>query len=242
MAMPTGEGRMNIGVLGTGVVGRTIAEKLAREGYRVVMGSRTAGNAAAAAWAAGAGPGASHGTFAEAAAFAELIFNCTSGTVSLAALAQAGADNLAGRILVDVANPLDFSHGMPPTLTVCNDDSLGEQIQRAYPDTRVVKALNTLNCDVMVNPGLVEGRHQLFVCGDDHESKEMVTRLLEHAFGWDPENVLDLGDISAARGTEMVLPLWLRVMAAMRTPHFNFRIAPPAVTARHPSERPIRSV
>jgi 8-hydroxy-5-deazaflavin:NADPH oxidoreductase len=233
---------MNVGVLGTGVVGRTIGGALARAGYRVMMGSRTAGNAHAEAWAAGAGANASGGTFTEAAAFGEILFNCTAGTASLAALAQAGAENLAGKLLVDVANPLDFSRGMPPTLTVCNDDSLGEQIQRAYPDTMVVKALNTLNCDVMVNPRLVEGPHQLFICGDDHGAKEVVVRLLEHAFGWDPRDVMDLGDISAARGTEMVLPLWLRVMGAMRTPHFNFRIAPPAVTALAPEQQPIRTV
>ena len=233
---------MNIGVLGTGVVGRTIAGALARAGYRVMMGSRTAGSEKAVAWAAGAGPDASHGTFADAAAYGEILFNCTAGTVSLAALAMAGAENLAGKLLIDVANPLDFSRGMPPTLTICNDDSLGEQIQRAYPDTMVVKALNTLNCDVMVNPRLVDGAHHLFICGDDHGAKEVTVRLLEHAFGWDPRDVLDLGDISAARGTEMVLPLWLRVMGAMRTPHFNFRVAPPAVVTRPPDQQPIRSV
>ena len=232
---------MNIGVLGTGVVGRTIGAKLVAAGYRVMMGSRTAGNAQAAGWAARAGARASHGSFADAAAFGEILFNCTAGTVSLAALAQAGPHNLEGKILIDVANPLDFSRGMPPTLTVCNDDSLGEQIQRAYPDTMVVKALNTLNCDVMVDPRLVDGGHQLFICGDDHTAKSVVVQLLEHAFGWDPADVLDLGDISAARGTEMVLPLWLRVMATMRTPHFNFRIAPPAVTTRPTSEQPIRA-
>jgi predicted dinucleotide-binding enzyme len=233
---------MNIGVLGTGVVGRTIGAKLAKAGYRVMLGSRTAAHEGAAAWARGAGPNASHGTFADAAAFGEILFNCTSGTASLAALERAGAERLAGKVLVDVANPLDFSRGMPPTLTVCNSDSLGEQIQRAYPATKVVKALNTLNCDVMVNPRLVEGHHQLFICGDDHDAKAAVVRLLEAAFGWGPHEILDLGDISAARGTEMILPLWLRVMATLRTPHFNFRVAPPAVTSMHPDEQPIRSM
>ena len=121
--------------------------------------------------------------FADAAGHGELVFNCTNGVASLEALAAAGEENLAGKILVDVANPLDFSQGMPPTLTVCNDDSLGEQIQRAYPDAKVVKTLNTVNAGVMVDPGSVPGEHDVFICGDDDEAKAQVTRLLE-PFGW----------------------------------------------------------
>src|SRR3954470_2205060 len=136
---------MKLGVFGTGMVGSTIATKLAQLGHEVKMGSRAAGNAKAVEWAKAAGGKASQGTFADAAAFGEVLFNCTSGGASLAALQAAGATNLAGKVLVDVSNPLDFSKGMPPTLSVCNTDSLGEQIQRAFPDAKVVKALNTVN-------------------------------------------------------------------------------------------------
>ena len=147
------------------------------------MGSRTAGNETAVAWAEQAGPLASEGSFADAAAFGELAFNATAGAASLEALEAAGAEQLAGKVLIDVANPLDFSQGMPPTLTVCNDDSLGERIQRAFPELRVVKALNTVTASVMVQPDLVPGGHTIFVCGDDGDAKAQARALLEE-FGW----------------------------------------------------------
>jgi len=187
------------------------------------MGSRTAENEKAAQWVAANGPRASHGTFANAAAFGEILFNCTAGVASLQALQMAGEANHRGKILIDVANPLDFSHGMPPSLAVCNTDSLGEQIQRAFPETRVVKTLNTVNCNVMVNPALVAGAHDMFLCGNDPEAKVVVTRILKEWFGW--ESVLDLGDISAARALEMVLPLWIRLWGTLQTPMFGFKIA-----------------
>ena len=168
---------MRIGVLGTGDVGRRLGSKLVSLGHEVKMGSRTAGNAKAAEWTKGNGSRASAGTFADAAKFAEVVFNCTAGSVSLEALKQAGAKNLGGKVLVDVANPLDFSKGMPPTLTVCNTDSLGEQIQRAFPDAKVVKALNTMGNEVMVNPGLVPGEHDTFVCGNDPQAKAKVVEI-----------------------------------------------------------------
>src|SRR6266508_4040551 len=158
---------MRFGLLGTGMAGQTIGGKLVELGHEVKMGSREAGNEKAVAWAAGAGESASEGSFADAAEFGEVVVNATSGTASLEALEAAGAGNLAGKVLIDIANPLDFSRGRPPTLAVCNDDSLGEQIQRAFPDARVVKALNTMNADVMVEPGLVPGGHTVFVCGND---------------------------------------------------------------------------
>jgi predicted dinucleotide-binding enzyme len=142
--------------------------------------------------------------------------------VSLEALWSAGPSNLAGKVLVDVGNPLDFSHGMPPTLSVCNSDSLGEQIQREFPDAKVVKALNTMNAAVMVNPSIVPGDHDVFVCGNDSDAKAKVSDLLR-SFGW--RTIVDLGDISAARGAEMVLPIWLRLMGALKTATFNFHIA-----------------
>jgi 8-hydroxy-5-deazaflavin:NADPH oxidoreductase len=213
---------MRIGVLGTGMVGTTIGTKLAALDHKVMLGSRTPDNEKAVAWAKESG--GSHGTFADAAAHGELVFNCTSGVGALDALEAAGADNLAGKTLVDVSNPLDFSQGMPPTLTVCNTDSLGEQIQRAYPDTQVVKALNTMSCLVMVEPSLVPGQHDVFLAGDDAGAKAQVRELLE-SFGWPATALLDLGDISAARGMEMILPIWLRLYGATGTGTFNFHVA-----------------
>ena len=214
---------MKIAVLGTGIVGRTLGGKLIELEHEVRMGSRDAANETAAAWAREAGERASHGTFADAAGFAELVVNATGGMVSLQALEAAGAENLAGKVLIDVANTLDFSKGRPPTLSVCNDDSLGEQIQRAHPDARVVKTLNTMNCEVMVQPSLVPGRHNVFVCGEDADAKHQVTELLR-SFGWPSEAVIDLGGIGAARGTEMYLPLWLALMGATGTPRLNILV------------------
>jgi predicted dinucleotide-binding enzyme len=213
---------MKVGVLGTGSVGRTIGTKLVGLGHEVKMGSRSADNEHAAEWVASAGSGASQGTFADAAAFGELVFNCTAGTVSLEALGAAGEENLSGKVLVDVSNPLDFSQGMPPTLSVCNDDSVGEQIQRAFPDARVVKALNTMNAAIMVDPASIPGEHDVFMCGNDDGAKAQVSELLQ-SFGWPAELIVDLGDITAARGTEMYLPLWLRLMGAVG-PHFNIKV------------------
>ena len=213
---------MKIAVFGTGTVGITIASKLVSLGHEVNMGSRTSSNEKAVAWAREAGPRASHGTFAEAAAFGEIIFNCTLGTATRDALNAAGAGALEGKILVDISNPLDFSQGMPPSLFVFGRDSLAEQIQRAFPSTRVVKALNTINCNVMVDAGRLPGEHATFVSGNDVEAKQKVTEILRDWFGW--KQVLDLGDITTARGTEAYLMFWLRLWGALGTPDFNIQI------------------
>ena len=214
---------MKIAVLGTGMVGDAIASKLALLGHEVKMGSRTATNEKAAAWAAKAGRGASHGTFADAAAFGEMVFVCTQGAGTLDALHAAGTANLAGKVLIDITNPLDFSKGMPPTLSTCNTDSLGEQLQRAFPALKVVKSLNTLNCNLMVDPGsLSNGDHTIFVSGNDAGAKATVSSFLREAFGWG--DVIDLGDITTARGTEMWLPLWLRIWGATKVGAFNLKV------------------
>jgi 8-hydroxy-5-deazaflavin:NADPH oxidoreductase len=214
---------MKIGVLGTGMVGQAIGSKLVEVGHEVKMGSRQAGNEKAVAWASEAGDAASEGSFADAAAHGELLFNCTSGGASLDVLAAAGAENLSGKVLVDVANALDFSQGMPPSLSVCNTDSLGEQIQREYPEARVVKSLNTVNASVMTDPGALPGDHVIFVCSDDDGAKGEVTALLGE-FGWPEDRVIDLGGIQSARGTEMYLTLWLAMMNSFGTAQFNIAI------------------
>lgn len=211
----------NIAILGTGMVGDAIGSKLVSLGYKVKMGSRSATNEKALAWTIRNGSLATNGTFAEAAAFGEILFNCTSGQVSLEALQLAGRENLQGKILVDVANPLDFSKGMPPSLSVCNTDSLGEVIQRQFTDVKVVKTLNTMNCQLMVNPGLLSDPGNVFICGNHAEAKSEISQLLQ-SFGW--EKIIDLGDMSAARGTEQMLPIWIRLMGTLGTASFNFSI------------------
>jgi hypothetical protein len=213
---------MKIAVLGTGMVGETIANKLVQLGHEVRMGSRTANNEKALAWVKKAGAKASQGTFADAASFGELLFNCTSGAGSLEALNAAGKENLQGKVLLDISNPLDFSKGMPPTLFVASDDSLGERIQRAFPELKVVKTLNTINCNVMVDAARIPGEHDVFVSGNDAGAKTQVKQILTEWFGW--KRVVDLGDITTARGTECYLMLWLRMWGALGTPDFNIHI------------------
>jgi 8-hydroxy-5-deazaflavin:NADPH oxidoreductase len=225
---------MKVGILGSGVVGQTIAAKLIALGHEVTLGTRDVAALLArpdppmgqsesfGAWQR-QNPGVVVGTFETAAARGEIVFNCTAGGASLAALQLAGEAALNGKLLIDVANALDFSQGMPPTLSVVNTDSLGEQIQRAFPQVRVVKALNTVTAAVMVNPGQVaDGDHHIFVSGNDAAAKAQVTDILTSWFGW--RQVIDLGDISTARGTEMYLPLWLQLMGALGTSLFNLKI------------------
>jgi 8-hydroxy-5-deazaflavin:NADPH oxidoreductase len=214
---------MRIGVLGTGTVGRTLASKLVSVGHEVMMGSRQSANEAAVAWAEASGQLADQGNFAEAAGFGELVVNATAGAASVDALVSAEAENLAGKVLLDVANPLDFSAGMPPSLTVCNTDSLAEQIQRAFPEARVVKSLNTVNADVMVDPAVVPGSHTIFVAGNDADAKAVIMGILTE-LGWPEEDILDLGGIEAARGMEMFLALWLHLYAAHGTGHLNVKV------------------
>jgi predicted dinucleotide-binding enzyme len=213
---------MKIGILGSGAVGNTVGGKLVALGHEVKMGSRTANNEKAAAWVAKAGKGASQGTFADAAAFGEIVFNCSNGNATLEVLQQAGEKNFDGKIVVDLANPLDFSKGFPPSLSVANTDSLGEQVQRALPSAKVVKALNTVANAVMVDPSRVKGDHDVFVCGNDAGAKAQVTQILREWFGW--THVIDLGDITHARGTEMYLPLWVRLYGALGTADFNIHV------------------
>jgi len=213
---------MKIGVFGTGMVGETIATKLASLGHDVMLGARAATNEKAAAWVAKAGAHASQGTFADAAKHGELVFNCTRGDVAVEVVRSAGEGNLRGKVLVDVTNPLDFSKGMPPTLFTAGNDSLGEQLQRALPETKVVKTLNTINCQVMVDPARLGGDSDVFVSGNDAAAKATVSALLREQFGW--KSIVDLGDITTARGTEQYLPLWLRLWGALGTGDFNIKI------------------
>lgn len=222
---------MNVAVLGTASVGRALAAKLHALGHSVTLGTRDPqetlartepdemGNPPLAQWHQ-ANRGIEIGTFAKAAQGAALVVNATNGAGSIAALQQAGP--LDGKIVLDVSNPLDFSNGMPPSLFVANTDSLAERIQAAFPRAKVVKSLNTVTASLMVDPKLLAGGdHSVFVSGDDADAKREVTTLL-HSFGW--RDVIDLGDITTARGAEMWLPLWLQLWGAMGSPLFNLKI------------------
>lgn len=225
---------MKIGILGTGVVGQTIAEKLSQLGHQVMIGTRdkektiakkdkdTFGRPPFSEWHKNNSQ-IKFGTLSETASFGEFLVNATSGVGSMEALKHAGEKNLADKILLDISNPLDFSKGMPPALTICNTDSLGEQIQQAFPKTKVVKSLNTLNAYLMVKPSLLPESTNLFLNGNDAGAKTEVRKLL-NSFGWNDKDIIDMGDISTARGTEQLLPIWVRLWGALQTPMFNFKI------------------
>jgi predicted dinucleotide-binding enzyme len=212
---------MNIGVLGTGVTGQTIGSKLIQLGHEVMLGSRDEANPPSVAWARDQGQHALYGTFKNAAAFGEIVFNCTLGSASLEALQQAGEENLKDKILIDTSNPLDRATDMW-TLTVCNTDSLGEQIQRAFPETRVVKTLNTVNANVMVDPAKLLEKTHVFVSGNDIEAKATVVRILRDWFGW--KEIIDLGNIATARSVEMYVLLWHTLRNAISSQRFNIKV------------------
>lgn len=224
---------MNIGILGTGMVGQTLGSALAARGHAVMLGTRDVARSLAGRGTNAFGvplfgewyEGNAHiglGTFAEAARFGDLLVNATNGLGSLEALYAAGADTLGSKILIDVANELDFSGGTPRALATA-DRSLGEAIQAAFPDLRVVKTLNTMNASVMVDPALVPGGDStVFVNGNDADAKAEVTDLLK-SFGW--RDVMDLGDVTASRAAEMLLPVWLRAWGVLGNVPFNFKIA-----------------
>ncbi|MFB7469793.1 NADPH-dependent F420 reductase [Kitasatospora sp. NPDC056184] len=212
---------MRYGIIGTGGVARTIADRLVGLGQEVTLGSRSKGNEAAAAWAEQAGPHGHHGTFAEAAEFGEVVLNATPGTVAVEALRAAGAGHLAGKLLIDLSNPLVFSPEGELTLDPVNTDSVGERIQREFPEALVVKTLNTLTAPLMVDPSRLEGEHNLFVAGNDADAKARTVALLG-TFGWPAEWVVDLGDITGARAMEMMMPFWIRLMGAFGTTEFNY--------------------
>lgn len=216
---------MKLSVFGTGSVGALIASKLIECGYEVMMASRTANNEKAKSWAESTQGKGKIGTFADGANFADIIFNCTKGEHSIVAL-QLAKNDFANKIIIDLANPLDFSKGMPPSLIagLCNTHSLGEEIQKQFPKARVVKTLNTMWGGLMVNPSLIgNGDHINYYCGNDESAKASVKTILLK-FGWKENSLIDLGDLTGARATEGVLPIWLRVYGVTKTGAFNFTI------------------
>ncbi|HLO90596.1 MAG: NADPH-dependent F420 reductase [Chloroflexota bacterium] len=228
---------MKIGIIGTGTVGQTLAVRLHDVGHKVVIGTRNVeeklsnettdqyGNPPFSEWQKN-NPGIPLVTFNEAAQYGEIVINATRGSASINALQQCGDENLTGKVLIDVSNPLDASRGMPPSLMpeLSNTHSLGEEIQAKFPKAKVVKTLNTMWAGLMVNPMMVNnGDHTNFICGNDNQAKQTAMQLLKD-MGWKEENILDLGDISSARGAESFLPIWLRIMNSKKTAAFNLRI------------------
>jgi hypothetical protein len=226
---------MKISVFGTGIVGQVIANRLAGLGHSLIIGTRDVektmsrtskdayGNAPFSVWYEQNKRSIKLGTFAEAAASSEVIFNCTMGQASIQALQDAGEKNFIGKILIDISNPLDFSKGMPPTLSPGNTDSLGELIQRTFPELKVVKTLNTMSCFLMVNPSAIAEDHNVFMSGNDIAAKRVAKDILK-SFGWKESAIIELGDIASARCTEQLLPIWIRLYGVLQNPMFNFRI------------------
>jgi len=223
---------MKIAVLGTGGVGKAFASRLTELGHEVTVGTRNVSTTLEKEGDAGfksflaKNPKVKLATFKEAAAFGEMIINVSKGANTVDVIKAASGENLNGKVLIDISNPLDFSKGMPPSLIpeLSNTNSLGEELQRLFPDTKVVKTLNTMWNGLMLNPALIaNGEHINYMCGNDTAAKEKVMSLLTE-FGWKKESVLDLGDITAARATEATLPIWLRVYGAKQTGAFNFKI------------------
>ncbi len=194
---------VRVGILGSGDVGRALAAGFAGLGHDVKIGSRDPQKLAD--WAEQAGPRVSTGTFAEAASFGDILILATLGVATEDAIRLAGVDAFDGKVVIDTTNPLDFSKGMPPTLSVGHTDSLGEVIQRLLPRARVVKAFNTVGNALMVNPQLPGGPPDMFLCGNDEDAKKIVTQICKH-FGW---GVVDIGGIEGARYLEPMCLVWV---------------------------------
>jgi hypothetical protein len=207
------------------MVGNALGTKLVQVGHEVTMGSRSANNEGGQKWASALGERAHSAAFRDAAAFGEVVISCTGGMHSMEALQTVGTEPLRNKILIDVSNPLQQDKDGSMIMGFCNTDSLGERIQGAFPQTHVVKALNTVNCEIMVEPSRVPGDHNLFICGNDAAAKKRVSQYLHDWFGWKIGNIIDVGDISAARGTEMMMALWMRLFqGVIGHPHFNWHI------------------
>jgi len=206
---------MKVGVFGTGDVGKALGNAFHALGHEVMMGSRDAGNDKAAAWASALGERASTGTYADAAAFGELLVLATLGIANDEVLAAAGSGNLDRKVLIDATNPLDFSGGVPPRLAISGNDSGGEQVQRAAPGARVVKAFNTVGNAQMFRPDFPGGPPDMFFCGNDEAAKKTVAQILNE-FGFTPR---DVGGIESSRYLEALCILW--VIHGVRSGRWN---------------------
>lgn len=198
---------MKIGILGSGPVAQRVGAALQQKGYHVMLGGRSLQSDGVMTWQQSGGLA---GTFAEAARFGDLVLNFVNGNFSTQAVQQAGIENLAGKILVDGSNPLDFSRGLPPSITSMPGTSVGDDLQQLLPNTRVVKALNSISIELMTAPQSLEGgKFDVYICGDDMEAKSQVQQWLTEAFGYLPDSFVDLGGIANSRVTEGIVPFAL---------------------------------
>ena len=214
---------MKYAVLGTGMVGHTLSTKLVGLGHEVRKGSRITDNENAAAWASKLGGASGYGAQREVSVWADRVIFAVNGAQIEAAASAVGNEAAAGKTVIDVTNPLDMSHGMPPVLVahLSNTTSAGEILQAALPDAKVVKTLNTMNHRIMVDPSRVPGVHDVFLCSDHDDAKAEACEILAE-FGWSAP--IDLGPLAAARGTEGLMPFWLRMSGANGNFDFNYRI------------------
>ena len=228
---------MKITILGTGNVGQSFATKFVELGHEVMLGTRDVDNTLARKAKDNYGSlpfGEWHsqnkkvqlGTFEDAAAFGDIILNALQGAITIPTLKDINSVSFEGKIFIDISNPLDFSKGFPPTLSegLNNDNSLGEEIQRTLPNTKVVKTLNTMYAGLMIDPRALGEDSSVFVSGNDADAKTTVKGILA-SFGWKESEILDLGDITTARGTEGILPLWLRIFGSTKNGFFNLKVA-----------------
>ena len=221
---------MKFGIIGTGVVAQTLGTKLVELGHDVVLGTRDPKKldekknfaSTLREWLQSTGNQAKVMTFPEAARHGDLLINATMGEISIEALTRAEVGAVGAKVLIDGANELDFSKGMPPGALASQTNCLAEKIQTAFPKLRVVKTFNTVSAPVMTNPKAVGGgNHTIFVSGNDKDAKAEVSRLLA-SFGW--TDILDLGDISSARGPEMYMAMWIRLWGATQTGMLNVKV------------------
>jgi predicted dinucleotide-binding enzyme len=199
---------MNVGVLGRGVVGQRLAAAFNERGHDVMIGTRDPSNEELQSWLAGEGAGIRAGTLGDVAAFGELLVIAVLGNAAEDAISQAGPERFAGKVVIDATNPLDFSQGPPPRLSISGHDSLGEHIQRAIPDAKVVKAFNTIGNMYFADPTFAEGHATMFIAGDDEGAKATVGEILE-SFGWPPP--VDIGGIEGSRELEAMCILWVKI-------------------------------
>jgi 8-hydroxy-5-deazaflavin:NADPH oxidoreductase len=210
-----------VGVLGTGEVGRRLAAGFTGRGHQVMIGSRDPAKPELQEWLAEEGAGIEAGTFAQAAAHGELLVLALFGAAAEQVVAEVGPDKFAGKVVIDAMNPLDFSAGVPPKLAISGEDSLGERVQRALPEAKVVKAFNIIGNPYFVDPGFREGQPTMLIAGDDEDAKRTVADILED-FGW-PEPV-DIGGIDGARELEAICIAWVKIGGARGAWDHGFKL------------------
>jgi predicted dinucleotide-binding enzyme len=213
--------QMRVGVLGSGEVGRRLAEGFSGRGHEVMIGSRDPNKSELRDWLSGDGSGIEAGSFEQAAAHGELIVLAVLGSAGEEAIADAGPDNFGGKVVIDAMNPLDFSGGFPPKLSISGEDSLGERVQRALPDARVVKAFNTIGNPYFVDPSFSEGQPTMLIAGNDQAAKDTVRNVLTD-FGW--SDTVDIGGIEGSRELEAICIVWVKIGGARGAWDHGFRL------------------